>query len=65
MLWGRRWLRSNAAGLTKEGLAGNSISDALAPLVTYSGRAVVCFVDEFDKLFISGNTNSALARGSN
>ena len=51
----------NAAGLTKEGTAGNSLSKALAPLVAYGGRAVVCFVDEFDKLFISGNTNSALA----
>lgn len=51
----------NAAGLTKEGTAGNSLSKALAPLVAYGGRAVVCFVDEFDKLFISGNNNSALA----
>jgi ATP-dependent protease Clp ATPase subunit len=51
----------NAAGLTKEGTAGNSLSKALAPLVAYGGRAVVCFVDEFDKLFISGNSNSALA----
>lgn len=51
----------NAAGLTKEGTAGNSLSKALAPLVAYGGRAVVCFVDEFDKLFISGNNNEALA----
>lgn len=51
----------NAAGLTKEGTAGNSLSKALAPLVAYGGRSVVCFVDEFDKLFISGNSNSALA----
>jgi ATP-dependent protease Clp ATPase subunit len=51
----------NAAGLTKEGTAGNSLSKALAPLVQYGGRPVVCFVDEFDKLFISGNSNSALA----
>jgi ATP-dependent protease Clp ATPase subunit len=51
----------NAAGLTKEGTAGNSLSKALAPLVQYGGQMVVCFVDEFDKLFISGNSNSALA----
>lgn len=51
----------NAAGLTKEGTAGNSLSKALAPLVAYGSRSVVCFVDEFDKLFISGNSNSALA----
>lgn len=51
----------NAAGLTKEGTAGNSVSKALSPLVQYGGRPVVCFVDEFDKLFISGNSNSDLA----
>jgi ATP-dependent protease Clp ATPase subunit len=54
-------LEVNAAGLTKEGTAGNSLSKALAPLMQYGGRPVVCFVDEFDKLFISGNSNSALA----
>lgn len=51
----------NAASLTKEGTSGNSVSKALAPLVQYGGRPVVCFVDEFDKLFISGNSNSDLA----
>lgn len=51
----------NAAGLTKEGTAGNSVSKALAPLVQYGCMPVVCFVDEFDKLFISGNSNSDLA----
>lgn len=51
----------NAASLTKEGTSGNSVSKALAPLVQYGGRPVVCFVDEFDKLFISGNSNSSLA----
>lgn len=51
----------NAAGLTKEGTAGNSLSKALSPLMQYGSRQVVCFVDEFDKLFISGNSNSALA----
>jgi ATP-dependent protease Clp ATPase subunit len=51
----------NAAGLTKEGTAGNSVSKALSPLMQYGGALTVCFVDEFDKLFISGNSNSALA----
>jgi len=51
----------NAAQLTKEGTAGNSLSKALTPLKGNDGRPVVCFVDEFDKLFISGNTNSELA----
>jgi ATP-dependent protease Clp ATPase subunit len=51
----------NAAGLTKEGTAGNSLSKALTPLLQSGGQPTICFVDEFDKLFISGNTNSALA----
>lgn len=51
----------NAAGLTKEGTAGNSLSKALTPLMRKGNRPVVCFVDEFDKLFISGNSNSDLA----
>lgn len=54
-------LTVNAAGLTKEGTAGNSLSKALSPLMQYGDRPVICFVDEFDKLFISGNNNSALA----
>lgn len=51
----------NAAGLTKEGTSGNSLSKALTPLMTAGSRPTVCFVDEFDKLFISGNQNSQLA----
>ena len=51
----------NAAGLTKEGTAGNSLSKALSPLLQSCGQPTICFVDEFDKLFISGNTNSSLA----
>lgn len=54
-------LEINAAALTKEGTSGNSLSKALAPLAQLGNRLVLCFVDEFDKLFISGNTNSALA----
>lgn len=51
----------NAAQLTKEGTSGNSLSKALAPLREAQGKPVICFVDEFDKLFISGNANSELA----
>lgn len=51
----------NAAQLTKEGTSGNSLSKALTPLLQHTGNPVVCFVDEFDKLFISGNSNSDLA----
>jgi len=47
----------NAAQLTKEGLSGNSLSKALTPLINKSGKLTVVFVDEFDKLFISGNNN--------
>lgn len=51
----------NAAQLTKEGTAGNSLSKAMTPLFSYQDRPVICFVDEFDKLFISGNCNSDMA----
>lgn len=51
----------NAAQLTKEGTAGNSLSKALTPLLQHGGQPCVVFVYEFDKLFISGNTNSELA----
>ena len=54
------FLEVNAAQLTKEGTAGNSLSKALAPLRTMPGLNVV-FADEFDKLFISGNSNSDMA----
>lgn len=55
------YMEINAAQLTKEGTSGNSLSKALTPLVNKSGRLTICFVDEFDKLFISGNQNSSLA----
>lgn len=55
------FLEINAAQLTKEGTSGNSLSKALSPLAQTSGVLTLCFVDEFDKLFISGNTNSSLA----
>lgn len=57
-------LEINAAQLTKEGTSGNSLSKALSPLAECQGNLVLCFVDEFDKLFISGNSNSELAHES-
>lgn len=55
------YLEINAAQLTKEGTSGNSLSKALSPLTNSQQSLVICFVDEFDKLFISGNSNSSLA----
>lgn len=54
----------NAAQLTKEGTSGNSLSKALTPLMQMGGKPCICFVDEFDKLFISGNSNDNLAHES-
>ncbi len=51
----------NAAQLTKEGTAGNSLSKALTALAPLQHKLTIVFVDEFDKLFISGNVNSQLA----
>ena len=58
------YIEINAAQLTKEGISGNSLSKALAPLSGMGDKPCVCFVDEFDKLFISGNSNSDLAHES-
>jgi len=58
------FIEINAAQLTKEGTSGNSVSKVLAPLARTGGKPTVCFVDEFDKLFISGNLNSDLAHES-
>lgn len=52
-------LEINAAQLTKEGMSGNSLAKALAPLMQMMGQPCVCFVDEFDKLFLSDNSNSS------
>lgn len=54
----------NAAQLTKEGTSGNSLSKALSPLSQMGGKPCVVFVDEFDKLFISGNSNDSCAHES-
>lgn len=58
------YIEINAAQLTKEGTSGNSLSKALAPLARSGNKPTICFVDEFDKLFISGNSNSELAHES-
>ena len=55
------FLEINGAQLTKEGTSGNSLSKALSPLLNMQGKPTVVFVDEMDKLFISGNSNSQLA----
>lgn len=52
-------LEINAAQITKEGMSGNSLSKALAPLMNMMGQPCVCLVDEFDKLFISNNSNTS------
>ena len=59
--FGVDFLDINAAAITKEGTSGNSLSKALSPLLQKANRLKVIFVDEFDKLFISGNSNGDLA----
>lgn len=54
----------NCAQLTKEGLSGNSLSKALAPIAHSGMSPLVVLLDEFDKLFIRGNNNSELADDS-
>ncbi len=58
------FLEINAAQLTKEGTSGNSLSKALAPIAQMQGKPTIVFVDEFDKLFISGNSNDSQAHES-
>lgn len=58
------FLEINAAQLTAEGIAGNSLSKALSPLKELQNSLTVVFVDEFDKLFIRGNSNSELGHDS-
>lgn len=58
------FLEINAAQLTKEGTSGNSLSKALAPLLQLGSKPCIVFVDEFDKLFISGNSNNSCAHES-
>lgn len=52
-------LEINAASLTKEGVSGNSLSKALSGLLKMkTSSGVVIFVDEFDKLFTNGASES-------
>ena len=58
------FIEINAAQLTKEGTSGNSLSKALSPLLQTGNKPTIVFVDEFDKLFISGNSNDSSAHES-
>lgn len=58
------FLEINGAQLTKEGVSGNSLSKALTPLLNLKQQLTVIFIDEFDKLFISGNSNDSSAHES-
>lgn len=58
------FIELNAAQLTKEGTSGNSLSKALSPLSNSTNVLTIVFVDEFDKLFISGNSNDSSAHES-
>lgn len=49
--FGIKMIEVNAAGITAEGLSGNSLSKALRPLRECWNEPNVIFVDEFDKLF--------------
>lgn len=55
------FIEINTAQITKEGTAGNSLSKALTPIGTMKNKLTVIFCDEFDKLFISTNSNSSIA----
>lgn len=58
------FIEINAAQLTKEGTSGNSLSKALSSITQYQNKLTIVFVDEFDKLFISGNSNNSAAHES-
>lgn len=56
--YGITTLNINAAQLTREGIAGNSLSKSLEPLKKLQGKPVIVFLDEFDKLFNGVNGSS-------
>lgn len=58
------FIEINAAQLTKEGVSGNSLSKALSPMLQLGNKPTIVFVDEFDKLFVSGNLNNSSAHES-
>lgn len=51
---GISFLEINGAQLTNEGISGNSLSKALVPLKTYGSHLNIVFIDEIDKLFVTG-----------
>lgn len=55
--YGINFIEVNAAQLTKEGASGNSLSKILSSLINFKEKFTVIFVDEFDKLFLSGDNN--------
>lgn len=55
------FIEINATQLVKEGTSGNSLSKALSPLLQLGSKPTVVFVDEWDKLFISDNSNNSIA----
>lgn len=59
-----KYYEVNAAQLTKEGVSGNSVTKALSFLRDRSDVPTIVFVDEFDKLLISGNSNDSKAHES-
>ena len=52
------FMEINAAGLTAEGLSGNSLSKALRKLKEQWATPNIIFVDEFDKLFQRNGENT-------
>lgn len=57
-------LEINAAGLTAEGLSGNSLSKALRNLRLHWNTPNIIFVDEFDKLFLRNGETTEGFRNS-
>ena len=57
-------LEVNAAGLTAEGLSGNSLSKALRNLRLHWNTPNIVFVDEFDKLFLRNGESTESFRHS-
>lgn len=49
------FLEINGAGLTKEGMSGNSVSKALSGMNTNQHVPTVVFVDEWDKMYITSD----------
>lgn len=59
-----KFMEVNAAGLTTEGLSGNSLSKALRQLREHWNEPNIIFVDEFDKLFQSNGEQTGSHRSA-